>query len=57
MRFYRPVLSLALVAVTAACSSTALQPTAQSTAQAKAAPKAARTASAQPLSHAPRARK
>ena len=52
MRFYRPVLSLALVAVTAACSSTALQPTAQatpqSTAQAKAAPKAARTASAQP---------
>ena len=59
--FYRPVLSLALVAVTAACSSTALQPTAQatpqSTAQAKAAPKAARTASAQPLSHAPRARK
>lgn len=52
MRFYRPVLSLALAAVTAACSSTALQPTAQatpqSTAQAKAAPKAARTTSAQP---------
>lgn len=49
MRFYRPVLSLALVAATAACSSTALQTTAPATAQA--APKAARAATALP--HAP----
>ncbi|WP_447914853.1 hypothetical protein [Delftia acidovorans] len=49
MRFYRPVLSLALVAVTTACSSTDLQTTTRPTLQA--APKAARAATALP--HAP----
>jgi hypothetical protein len=45
MRFFRPGLSLALVAVTAACSSTDLQPASQ------AAAKASRSSAAQ--SHAP----
>lgn len=49
MRFYRPVLSLALVAATAACSSTALQTTVPATAQD--APKAARASATLP--HAP----
>ncbi|WP_278534458.1 hypothetical protein [Delftia acidovorans] len=49
MRFYRPVLSLALVAVTTACSSTDLQTTTRPTLQA--APKATRAATALP--HAP----
>lgn len=46
MRFFRPVLSLALVAATAACSSTAIQPSSLATA------KAARAATAPPLASA-----
>lgn len=47
MRFYRPALTLALVALTAACSSTAIPPASQ------AAPKAARAPTAQASASCP----